>query len=115
MDSTIAIQRPEGDLQITLETLEEIRQMLLESLRKMQPPEDYAHLIVEAEKNAKPMIIGNTAHIGAWRLINRDNRLLLEHQQMPRAPLMLFYEAPLEWQDGQWQVLPINRIKVRGR
>jgi len=114
MDPMITIQRPGGDLRITLEALEEIRQRLVASLRKMQPPADYAHLVAEAEKDARPMIIGNTAHIGAWQLINRDNRLLLERQQMPRAPLMLFYEAPLEWKDGQWQVLAINRKSVRG-
>lgn len=116
MNEIFTISNPEGDLCFTLETLVAIRQKLLKALKKKQPPEDYAHLIIEIESgNAAPMIFESSANIGAWRLIYRDSGLLLERQQMPRTPLMLFYEAPLAWQDGQWQVLSVNIKKVRGR
>jgi hypothetical protein len=114
MSETFTITRPEGDLSFTLETLEAIKQKLLEALKQKQPPNDYAHLIREVE-DANPVVFENVALIGGWNLIHRNNELLLEHQQMPRTPLMLFYEAPLAWRDGQWQVLSINRKKVRGR
>ncbi|MDR2925968.1 MAG: hypothetical protein LBU76_08515 [Azoarcus sp.] len=115
MDESVTIPCPRVDLHITPETLEVIRKKLLETLKKQQPPENYAHLVKEAEK-AKPMILeGNNAHIGAWKLICRGNALLLERQQIPRAPQMLFFEAPLEWRDGQWHVLSVNSVRVRGK
>ena len=115
MSVIFTIFRPEGDLYITIETLAVIRLKLLEALKQMQPPEDYAHLVQEIESgNAEPMIFEDGASIGGWKLIYSEGRLMLERQQMPRASLMLFYVAWLEWRNEQWQVLSINIKTVRG-
>jgi len=111
---TFTISNPDGDLCFTLETLEAIKQKLLEALKQKQPPENYVHLVRETERS-KPMISKGDVRIGAWQLISRDNSLLLERQQMPRASRMLFFEAPLVWQDGQWQVLSVDVVRVKGR
>ena len=113
MEKTITFRIYEDDIILTLHELETIKDKLLITLKQQQPPEDYLHLIIESE-NAMPMIHEGIARIGSWRMLNRDNHLLLEHQQFPRRPLMRFYEAPLTLENGQWQILSINIKAVRG-
>ena len=113
MDEAITFRIFEDDIILSLEELETIKEKLLVTLKQQQPPDDFSHLILDTE-NATPMIYNSIARIGSWRMLNRDNNLLLERQQFPRVPLMLFYEAPLILHDGQWQVLSINVKTVRG-
>jgi len=114
MDEFVTISTPKGDLCFTLETLETIKQKLLETLKKKQPPQNYAHIIREME-SASSFIYEGKAYISPWDLVYRDNRLLLEYQQMrPNMLLRVIYIAPLEWQDEQWQVVSINIKTVRG-
>ena len=115
MNESITIKTPKGDLCFTLETLEAIKQKLLETLKKKQPPQDYAHIISEME-SANPFIYEGKAYISPWNLIYRNNRLLLEYQQIrPNMVLRVIYTASLEWQDEQWQVVSISIKTVRGR
>jgi len=115
MNESYTIPTPEGDLCFTLETLEAIKQKLLETLKKKQPPQDYAHIISEME-STNPFIYEGKAYISPWNLVYRDNRLLLEYQQIrPNMVLRVIYTASLEWQDEQWQVVSISIKTVRGR
>jgi len=113
MSKSVTIPTPKGDLYFTLETLEAIKQKLLEALKKQEARKDYVHLIKEIETgNAASMIFENRASIGGWRLIYRDNKLLLECQEVG-PDIRLVYTARLEWQDEQWQVKSINIQVVR--
>jgi len=115
MNESVTISTPEGDLCFTLETLETIRQKLLEALKKKkQPPQDYAHIIREMER-AKPFIYEGKAYISPWSLIYCNNKLLLIHQRARRDMVIrVIYTASLEWQDEQWQVVSINIKGVHG-
>ena len=113
MNESVTIPTPKGDLYFTLETLEAIKRKLLEALKKEEARKDYAYLIEEIETgNAAPMIFKDRASIGGWHLIYRDNKLLLECQEVG-PNVRLIYTARLEWQDKQWQVVSINLQIVR--
>jgi len=113
-EKAITISTPENNFVITLETLEDIKQKLLEVLRQQTPLEDFARLIDETE-NSTPFIFGEQAYIGVWKLINLNNELFLERQQIPRALMIRFFQAPLVWHDEQWKVQTVIVKNVRGR
>jgi hypothetical protein len=116
MSEAIEIELTNGEPQVSLRDLEGIRQALLEALKRKRPVEDYVHLVKELEAHAVPMITPDgVGRIGSWRLKAQDGVVLLERQQIPRAPLMRFYEALLTVENGRWRVREIRVVHVRGR
>jgi hypothetical protein len=116
MSETIEIELTNGVWQVSLHDLEQIKYKLLEVLKRKTPVEDYVHLVEELDKYSVPLITPDgVGHIGNWRLKVQDKVALLERQQIPRAPLMRFYEARLAVENGCWQVSDVRIISVRGR
>lgn len=115
MSETTEIVLAEGARRISVEDLQQIKRELLAVLRSKNP-EDYGHLIPELEQHSAAMILpdGQMA-IGSWNLRVEQGQAVLERQQMPRAPLMRFYEAELAFDKGQWRVVDVTIKKVRGR
>jgi hypothetical protein len=116
MSEAIKIELTNGVHQVSLRDLERIKQELLEVLKRKAPVEDYVHLVKELEAHSVPMITPDgVGRIGSWQLKVRDKVALLERQQIPRAPLMRFYEALLTVENGCWRVSEIRIVHVRGR
>ncbi|MDR3162419.1 MAG: hypothetical protein LBT81_00970 [Helicobacteraceae bacterium] len=116
VNKTIEVELTNGVLQISLYDLERIKYELLKVLKQQTPTEDYAYLIEELDKYSAPMITtGGVGRIGGWRLKVQDKIASLERQQTPRAPLMRFYEARLEVENGRWRVSGIRIVSVWGR
>jgi hypothetical protein len=116
MSDAIKIELTNGIHQISLRDLERIQHELLEVLKRKTPEEDYVHLVKELEKHSVPMITPDgVGRIGSWRLKVRDKIAFLERQQIPRAPLMRFYEALLTVENERWQVKEVRIVHVRGR
>jgi L-ascorbate metabolism protein UlaG (beta-lactamase superfamily) len=116
MSEAIKIELANGAHQVSLRDLEQIKQALLEVLKRKTPVEDYIHLVKELEAHSVPMITPDgVGRIGGWRLKVEDQAALLERQQMPRTPLMRFYEARLTVENEHWRVSEIRIVHVRGR
>jgi hypothetical protein len=115
MSETVEIELLDGKARISGEALEQIKLELMEVLRQKEPAEDYARLLKELEHFA-PMTQPkyNVVCIGHWRFKVQNKSALLEYQQMPRAPVMRFYRAPLSFENGRWKVTDVTSYIVHG-
>jgi len=111
MQDTLLITYKDSTYQMTIGGLKQLKLRLIQALKQHQP-EAYDHLIKELQMYSQPFLTDSTAFIGRWRLRTERESLWLEHQQMPRAPLMLFHLAELVFADGQWKVKKITYKKV---
>lgn len=111
MQDTLLITYKDSTYQMTIGGLKQLKLRLIQALKQHQP-EAYDHLIKELQMYSQPFLTDSTAFIGRWRLRTERESLWLEHQQMPRAPLMLFHLAELVFTNGQWKVKKITYKKV---
>ena len=96
---------------------EAIRQKLVEILKQQQPSEKYASLVVEMEKASVYTTDGNaiiSSGWNEWKLTRRGDLVLLEPWKARGTQQVLSFEAPLEWQDGEWRVPFIRDLKIQG-
>jgi hypothetical protein len=125
MNKSIEIELSSGTWQISVKDLEQMKGELLELLKQKESVELYRYLIEDLPRDAPmiwpkgtvtPMFLPHgTACIGRWNVIVRDGAALLQRQQMPRAPIMLFNEAPLFIENGQGHVSDVRIVTIHGR
>ena len=115
MQDTLFIAYHDSTHWLTIGDLKQLKLNLIEALKQEQSPEAYRHLIEELKMYSHPIITDNSALIGRWRLKMERESVWLERQQMPRAPVMLFHLAELEFSCGLWQVKKVTYKKVWGK
>lgn len=120
MDTTmtsIEVNTADGVHPLTMADLEALKANLIEVLSEKKPEQDYGFLIGELRDHSAPMISEDgVARIGGWRLTEISGRPVFERQQMPRAPMMRFFHAPIAWDEkGRWRITDVIIVKVRGR
>jgi hypothetical protein len=112
--TSTVIELPEGKLPISVKDLERLKSDLKEMLKRKEPADLFGRLVGELDRSAAVITSGGSVFIGRWHLIVRDDGAVFQRQQMPRAENMIFYEAVLVIENGQWQIKNVGYIKVWG-
>jgi hypothetical protein len=113
--TSTVIELPEGKFPISVEELKRLKSDLKEMLRQQEPVDLFGHLVRELDCAVAVIRPSGRIFIGRWDLIVRNNVALLQRQQMPRAENMIFYEAGLTVENGQWRIKNVGYARVWGR
>jgi hypothetical protein len=112
--TSTVIELPEGKFPISVKDLERLKSDLKEMLGQKEPSL-FGRLVGELDRAGTVITTGGSVFIGRWHLTVRDNGAVFQRQQIPRAENMIFYEAVLAIENGQWQIKKVKHIMVWGR
>jgi hypothetical protein len=112
--TTTIIELPEGKFPISVKDLERLKSDLKEMLRQKEPASLFGHLVGELDRSGTVIMPDGYVFIGSWHLIVRDSGAVFQRQRMPRARNMIFYEARLTVENGQWQIKKVSYARVQG-
>jgi len=112
-DDSVQIELSGKQWTITTKDLGRIKGELLTLLEQREPDELNERLIDELHKSALKIYPDNTARIGGWKLIVRDQALLLQCLAVLHENFRLYYEADLAIKDEHWQAVQIRSVMVR--
>lgn len=114
VNSTV-LHHSDGHRILSVDDLESIKSLLVESLRAEADGRDFAALAVETASEACFIGQDGILHIGHWTLSVRDGELRASRNPVARSAVMMVPTARFEFADGSWKFLDVGIATVRGR